>query len=307
MNKRILLTSLVLVFVLATGLAMWAGAEDRAPLAENLEVQTYRGVSVGGNLTARDPDGDPLSFEITTPPTKGTVDLGEDGHFVYTPEAGRRGKDYFGYQAIDQAGNRSQEATVIIQIQKPKSRVTYADTAGEPYAYAAQRLAEEGVYVGACLGGSYVFDPSETVTREEFVALCMLLTGQDAAPALRGPGFRDDAAISTWARGYVSAALSSGVIAGSPEPDSLRPVFRPKEPITMAEAALILDRVMELTDAVMAWVELEDAVPVWARQSAVNLSACGLLPEGCSFADETLQRGDAAVMLVRAMDLLSRR
>ena len=69
----------------------------------------------------------------------------------------------------------------------------------------------------------------------------------------------------------------------------------------------MLDRAADLTDAVAAWFSFDDAVPAWARQSAANVSACGLLPGGCSFADGTLSRGDAAVMLVRTMELLEKR
>ena len=69
-------------------------AQGSAPVAENLEITTYRGVSVDGELAAVDPDGDVLTFLITTPPTKGTVEVDETGKFVYTP-AGQTGKRLF--------------------------------------------------------------------------------------------------------------------------------------------------------------------------------------------------------------------
>ena len=307
MKKRILLSSLALCLVLLTGLAVWAAAEGRAPVAENLELETYRGVSVGGCLAARDPDGGKLTYEITTRPGKGSVDLAEDGRFVYTPEEGRRGKDYFGYQAVDAEGNRSQEATVIIRILKPKSKVTYSDTKGSAVDYAAARLAEEGIYVGRQLGGRYVFSPEESVSREEFLSLCMLLRGEEGTETLGGAGFADDAAVSAWARGYVSAAVREGLISGEQQEGSLRAVFRPGDPVTVTEAAVMLDRALALTDAVQTWYAFDETVPVWARQSAVNVAACGLLPAGCGFTDETLSRGDAAVMLVNALELLERR
>ena len=81
-------------------------AQGSAPVAENLEITTYRGVSVDGELAAVDPDGDVLTFLITTPPTKGTVEVDETGKFVYTPAEGRRGKDYFGYVAHRRRGPR---------------------------------------------------------------------------------------------------------------------------------------------------------------------------------------------------------
>ena len=113
--------SLLLLFSLLVGLFTFAFAADGAPIAENLELSTFRGVSVGGRLSATDPDGDALHYTVTTQPVKGRLDLDDDGHFVYTPAEGKRGKDYFGYQATDADGNRSQEATVIIRIEKQKS------------------------------------------------------------------------------------------------------------------------------------------------------------------------------------------
>ena len=95
-------------------------AADTAPVAENLELTTFRGTSIGGTLSANAPDGSPLTFRITTEPIKGTVTLTDSGTFVYTPADGKRGRDYFGFRAADSSGNESQEATVIISIKKQK-------------------------------------------------------------------------------------------------------------------------------------------------------------------------------------------
>ena len=306
-KNPMLLFGLALALLLSAGAVLWASAAAGAPVAENLELETYRGVSVGGRLAAADAEGGSLRYEITTPPGKGAVDLSEDGRFVYTPEEGRRGRDYFGYRATDAEGNQSQEATVIIRILKPKSRVTYTDTTGSPAAYAAQRLAEEGVYEGERLGGRAVFRPEDPISREEFLALCMLAGGHAPLRTLGGSGFADDALLSDWARGYVDAALNEGVISGYAGEDGSYAEFRPQQNVTAAEAAVMLDRSFDLTDAVLTWYDFTDTVPVWARQSAVNVSACALLPEGVSFRDESFSRGDAAIMLVRAMDLAQRR
>ena len=116
--KRIAVSAaaFLLMLLMGMGLANPAFAQGTAPVAENLELKTYRGVSVGGTLTAYDPDGDVAAFEITTRPVKGTIELKEDGSFVYTPNEKKRGRDYFGYKAKDAEGNLSQEATVLIRI-----------------------------------------------------------------------------------------------------------------------------------------------------------------------------------------------
>ena len=108
--------ALMLLFTFA--LAGEAVAAGSAPVAQYLELTTRRNVAVEGRLSARDADGDIVSFEITTKPVKGELRLEEDGRILYTPRAGKKGRDYFGYRAIDAEGNVSQAATAIIRIEK---------------------------------------------------------------------------------------------------------------------------------------------------------------------------------------------
>ena len=306
MKKQTLVPiALLLATALTLGCAAFA-ADACAPVAENLEISTYRGVSVGGRLSAADPDGDTVTFQITTDPVKGSIDLDDDGHFVYTPDSGKRGKDYFGYRATDADGNRSQEATVIIRIEKQKSKVTYSDLNGAGCAAAAQRLADEEVFIGEYLAGEYVFSPDAPVTRSEFLAMCMKVTGTEPLSTVRSTGFADDAEIAAWAKPYVGSALKCGIISGAESADG-SVVFSPEKHVSPAEAVVMLDRAARFTDAVAAWFSLDDAVPAWALQSAANVSSCGLMPYGCSFAEETLTRGQAAELLCGAMDILAKR
>ena len=166
--REILLFSLC---VLLFSGSLTAAAADGAPIAENLEIMTYRGISVGGQLKAFDPEGEEVHFRITTEPRKGTLTLEENGEFVYTPAEGKRGRDYFGYCASDPKGNVSQEATVVITIRKAGKGAGYADTAGLSCEYAACVLAEEGLFTGRCVCGQYLFEPEETVSCGEFLSL----------------------------------------------------------------------------------------------------------------------------------------
>jgi len=303
--KKIIALALALCLTLCMAPTALAGASSLSPIAENLEITTYRGVSVGVRLKARTSDRSPVSFEITTRPVKGSLDLEEDGHFVYTPESGKRGKDYFGYCAVDEAGNRSQEATVIIRIEKQQSKVTYADLTGSEAEYAACRLAEAGLFIGENIAGEYVFSPDTPVTREEFLVLCMKLSGTEPLKDAKSTGFSDDEVIAPWVKPYVSSALRSGIISGYVA-ESGAAVFEPDRSISVLEASVMLNRSMELTDAVQTWFSA-DAVPAWAAQSAANVSSCDLLPYGCSFSDPVLTRAEAAVLLSGAADLPSRR
>lgn len=303
--KRRVFCLLLLAALTLPGFALGGAAaagEGSAPVAENLELETYRGVSVGGRLAATDPDGDLCGFEITTPPVKGTVELEDDGSFVYTPEAGRRGRDYFGYKAVDAAGNRSQEATVVIRLKKQTQPTFYADMAGSGAAYAAAWLAETGVFRGRSVAGQAVFEPDEAVSRAEFLAMSMAVAGQPLLSGVTRTGFADDEAIAVWAKPCVATALMNGVVSGYGAAGGA--VFRPEDGIRVWEAAAVLDRLLRITD--VAPRGTDEAAPVWAAQPEANLRACRLLPDALR-GEDVLTRADCAELLLAARKLLDRR
>ncbi|GAB4262371.1 MAG: hypothetical protein Kow0092_12700 [Deferrisomatales bacterium] len=69
-----------------------------------------------GNDT--DPDGDPLTAVLETGPSRGTVALGADGGFTYTPDAGFAGTDAFTYRASD-GELTGGPATVTVRVTAP--------------------------------------------------------------------------------------------------------------------------------------------------------------------------------------------
>lgn len=304
MKKHILISAaaLALCAALCGGLVAPVCADNTAPIAENFEFETYRGVSFGGQLAAVDPDGDTLNYEITTKPVKGTIELDDDGSFVYTPADGKRGRDYFGYKAIDAEGNRSQEATVIIKLVKCDSDVSYIDMAGNPSCRSAMKLAECGAFVGKCIGGEYYFEPEQSLTRGEFLSLCLEATGTDLLSGVVSTGFSDDDKIPTWLKSYVSTAVMQGIVKG--ELTSEGTCFGAKKEISRAEAMVILNRALRLSD--VSYLKVSDAVPTWAAQSAANLTACGIIGEDAAEID-SLTRAEAADMLAAAMDLIEKR
>lgn len=311
MKKRFYIAScaLVIAISLMTSLVSFGTAtEGSSPIAENLEFVTYRDVSLGGTLTAYDPDGDLLTFEITTDPTKGKIELQKNGKFVYTPEAGKKGRDYFGYKAFDSQGNYSQEATVIIKIMKQKTKVTYSDLNGNAAEYAAIALAENGVYVGECLAGSYVFNADELITRGDFLAMCMKASGRDILSGVSSTGFSDDSDISQLLKPYVATALMSSIVNGYSVEGAA--AFSPSSPVSYSEAAVMLNNSMKITNvigtAAMA-VFNDTTVPSWAYQATSNLAACNLMPVGIDSMSGGLTKGEAAIMLVNAMSVMENR
>jgi hypothetical protein len=71
-----------------------------APVANAQAVSTGVGAAKAITLSASDPNGDPLSYSIVTPPTRGTL-TGTAPNLTYTPQAGYVGTDSFTFKASD--------------------------------------------------------------------------------------------------------------------------------------------------------------------------------------------------------------
>ena len=276
-----------------------------APVAENLTLTTYKNVAVTGQFSAVDPEGDLITYHLIKKPARGAVTMPEEGSstFVYTPYEDKTGKDSFTYVAVDAVGNASDPATVKVKIEKPDTKVAYADLDGHPAHRDAIRLAEEGVFVGECVGEQYFFQPDALVTRGEFLAMAMDTAEVETLAGVTRTGFADDEDIPTWAKPYVSAALMGGLIQGSRD-EAGQVVFQANDPITRAEAAVMLDRMLGVTDVDAGAFGPAEA-PVWAAQAAANLTTCGVL-EGGSLGD-SLTRAEAAGLLRASLDLLDSR
>ena len=277
-----------------------AEAENAAPIAEDLQLTTYKDVAIFSRFAAVDPEGDLVTFQVVDSPARGqvAVDETDPAAFTYTPYEGKKGKDSFTYVAVDDHGNTSKPAKVKIVIQKQTAVMGYSDMEGDPAHYAALHLAQAGVYTGRRVGSLYCFDPDSAFTREEFLAMAMTAAGKAPLADVTLTGFYDDDDISAWAKGYVSAALMSGTIQGTPEDGQI--CFSPSAAVTRAEAAVILDRLLQPEEAA-ADVFAPEAVPAWAGQPAANLRAASVLT-GAGRLDANLTRGDAAQLLCAMLE-----
>ena len=273
-----------------------------APVAEAFTLITYRDVAVTANFSATDPQGDPVTFRVTKEPARGRIDFASEGSaaFTYVPYEGKTGKDSFTFVAEDPSGNVSRPVTVKVRIVKPRTAVTYADLTGHPAQKAAIALAERGLFVGERLGETWFFRPDAEVTRVEFLALAMDAVGHDDRPEVERTGFADDDAVAAWARPYVAGALRTGAVQGrATGPAGAE--FAPAATITRAEAVMLLDRLLPADPVPCGAPEDGPDAPVWARQSAVDLTEAGVLWPGEDLS-AGLTRADAATLLLRALE-----
>ena len=271
-----------------------------------LEMSTYRDREAYGRLSAYDPDGDAIVFEIVKAPENGSVLLSDraEGTYVYTPRSGFVGSDEFSYVARDVYGNYSTATTVKLRVMSAGTSITYVDMANSKAANAALALTEAGVMSGVQIGNQHFFYPERTVTRAELLVMAMNAAGITEVPACEATGFDDDADIPTAMKGYVAAAYSMGYISGSLEDGKL--CFLPNEEITRAEAAVMICAILgEKNQGVIPTFADGAEIPVWAQEAIYTLNVLGVMDatEGYIEPSSALSREQAALILQAVMRL----
>ena len=268
------------------------GKEDKAPIAQDSAMETYKNLPNEGKLEVSDPEGEKLTYSLIRSPRRGSVELKEDGTFVYTPKKNKVGVDSFTYTAVDPAGNVSREATVTVQILKPTDARQYTDTLGTDCRFEAEWLRNTGLFVGETVSGQPCFFPEREVSRGQFTAMLV--------KALDIPVNEVDASalpenIPDWLKPYLAAAMRSGLLAGIPEQESF------SESITGAEAAVMIQNALDLSvgeEALQTAATEQADVPAWAQASVSVMQGNGL-----ALSAAPMTRGDAAQVLYRVSRL----
>ena len=265
------------------------GKEDKAPVAEDSAVETYKNLPNEGRLKVSDPEGQALTFTVTRQPKRGTVEVRENGTFLYTPKKNKVGVDSFTYTATDPAGNVSREATVTIQIMKPTDATQYTDTAGKSFRFAAEWMKNTGLFVGEKIGGALCFNSDKTVSRGEFLAMMVKALNIPVDEKADFTGYTDE--VPQWLKPYLAAAMRSGLTAGVQTLET--GAFGAHDSITGGEAAVMLQNAMDLTVSAAA---LENAEDSWAAAAVAAMNENGI----AITAGDVLTRGQVAQILYQA-------
>ena len=262
------------------------GKEDKAPVAEDCAMETYKNLPLDGKLKVSDPENQAMTYTLTRQPKRGQVTLNTDGTFLYTPKKNKVGVDSFVFTATDPAGNVSREATITVRILKPTDATQYTDTAGTPYRFAAEWMKNTGLFVGERVGGEYCFNGERSVSRGEFLAMAVKLLNIPLDAEATFTGYTDET--PAWLKPYLAAALRAGLTAGLPATET----FGAADVITGAEAAVMLQNAMDLTIST-AIAEFDESVPDWAVNAVTAMNDNGIEV----FAATELTRGQAAQLL----------
>ena len=264
------------------------GKEDKAPVAEDFALETYKNLPNDGALKVQDPEGQALTYTVTRQPRRGEVVVRDDGSFTYTPKKNKVGTDSFTYTATDPAGNVSREATVTIQILKPANATQYTDTTGETCRFEAEWMKNTGIFVGETVGDNACFQPEKAVTVGEY--LIMLIRTLDI-PTDTQVYSNIDPDAPVWLKPYLAAAIRSGLTAGLPGS------VDPHRSITGGEAAVILQNALDLPVRTSSKLDQgKSDLPAWADTSLQALAEHGISLE----VDAVLTRAQAAQMLYQA-------
>lgn len=271
------------------------GKEDKAPVAEDMALETYKNLENTGKLKVSDPEGQALTFTVTRQPKRGTVTIAEDGTFTYTPKKNKVGVDSFTYTATDPAGKVSREATVTITILKPTDATQYTDTLGKECRFAAEWMRHTGIFVGESLAETPCFSPEREVTRGEFVTMLVKALDIPTDEELTDTGYTDE--IPQWLQPYLAAAQRAGLTAGLPNQEA----FGAGEVITGAEVSVMLQNALDLTMQQEAAATQDEAVPAWAQSAVTVTNDAGFALE----AGAPLNRSTAAQVLYQASKMMS--
>jgi len=271
------------------------GKEDKAPVAQDSAIETYKNLPNSGKLQVSDPEGQTMTYTLVRAPKRGEVTLGEDGSFTYTPKKNKVGVDSFTFTAADPAGNVSREATVTIQILKPTDSRQYTDTIGKDCRFAAEWMRNTGLFVGEKVSGQDCFYPDKAVSRGEF--LTMVVDALDI-PVEDGAMEALPVDAPQWLKPYLAASIRAGLVTGWQDMESGN--FDLQQTVTGAEAAVVLQNALDLPLSKETWqAESDGTVPEWAAASLAVMEENGIALS----AEEMLTRGKTAQMLYQVSRL----
>jgi hypothetical protein len=270
----------------------------------SLNAETYRGVKMAGVLSAYDPEGDELRYEIVEYPENGRVVLENRnvGRYTYIPNASFTGEDSFRYVVRDKYGNYSASEKVTLTVSAPGTSTVYSDLVDDEIYCHAISMTESGLMNGVQVGDYYYFEADREVTRSEFLVTAMKAVGIKNLPDADSTVFYDDSDINPEMKSYVALAYSKGYISGkSVDGNNL---FMPNEVIKLSEAAVIVSNMIGYAEPKVDLIFADaDAIPSWSGKAIDSLHTLGILetPEMISGADRVMTRGDMAKLLSKTM------
>jgi len=194
--------------------------------------------------------------------------------------------DEFGKFAVFAAGTEPDASSPV-----------FLDMAGHWAEEAVRQAAADGIVTGYPDG---TFRPEHPITRAEFTVMLA------RALHLEGTGtplaFTDRDRIGSWAAQAIGLAVQAGIVRGYEDGS-----FRPDEPITRAETALMIANALKLQigeDGSTGFAD-DEAIPSWAKVAVKALRDLGIVSGrgNNEFSpNDMATRAEAVVMLLRMLE-----
>ncbi len=152
---------------------------------------------------------------------------------------------------------------------------------------------------GYLSGGKRLFHPSNTLTRAEFAKMIVGYYQIDLSLYADQPlDFADRYQIPKWAAPYIRAALGSGLMLGSTNPDG-SVSFLPSEPISRAQLVTVVARKLDAPEAELTFSDAA-SVPKYARSGVRKAVGAGIIngyPDGSFRPAGNITRAECARVL----------
>ncbi|MFD1955508.1 NEAT domain-containing protein [Paenibacillus thailandensis] len=181
--------------------------------------------------------------------------------------------------------------------------VSFTDTEGHWAADYISRGVQLGIVNGYADGS---FLPNGTINRGEFITMISrALKLSDSQAGSNATSFKDADRIPAWASQHAVLAVDAGLISGYEDG-----AFRPGNPITRAELAVIVTRAAKLDTANAPQTAFADEadIPAWASKEVAAAVEAGLITgkDGGRFdPNAPATRAEALAMVIRLVDLIA--
>jgi len=190
-------------------------------------------------------------------------------------------------------------AVLAVGTEPEASAPEFPDMAGHWAEEAVRRAAAKGMITGYPDG---TFRPEHPITRAEFTVMLV------RALQLEGTGaplaFIDRDRIGSWAAQVIGLAVQAGIVRGYEDGS-----FRPDEPITRAEMAVMIAHALKLPIGEDAATDFADdgAIPQWAKGAVKALRDLGIVRgrgDNAFAPNDMSTREEAVVMLLRMLEAM---
>jgi len=268
-------------------------------------IMTQRDVSIWGNMSAKDKEGDKISYIVVSYPENGVLEIvdKENGKFRYTPYGSYVGEDAFTYVARDEWGNFSTPQTVNVNVSKRLTEVEFEDMKNNESYNAALTLTAMGIMDGKIVGDGVYFMPEDSLSKEEFVSMLMKTLDIKRDSTITETYFDDNEKISPALVSYVGTAQRIGLISGEFESGKL--LFKPKDAISSYEAASIIRQAIGDRGKVDIPASLVSEIPVFARDDVFAMCELGIFDKEFSeiSKNDTVTKEACALYLYRLLNM----